>query len=246
MKGESSMRESLGESPEEEKKKFFSHHPLLSLLCSLCSPRFIHLAHLSRDKKDVQRPLRVMIQGQRAYRRGCNLMRQVRKEGEGGEQGLEVQRLGVIIGRSRWMWSQPLVNHALIPAALWCHTRLLLITVRASLRCQGFFFNISRILNLAAGKGKISVFYFIITIIAEIWDPRVRGAAHISVTDGKHEQSVRSRAGIRVCLCVFQALALLPLRTKMWWKKCVKSTSMKSTTKWYARLQVSIEELRLI
>lgn len=121
------------------KKKFFSHHPLLSLLCSLCSLRFIHLAHLSRDKKDVQRPLRVMIQGQRAYRRGCNLMRQVRKEGEGGEQGLEVQRLGVIIGRSRWMWSQPLVNHALIPAALWCHTRLLLITVRASLRCQGFF-----------------------------------------------------------------------------------------------------------
>ena len=35
-----------------------------------------------------------------------------------------------------------------------------------------------------------------------------------------------------VPLAVFQALALLLSRTKMWWRKCARSTSMTSTTKW--------------
>ena len=35
-----------------------------------------------------------------------------------------------------------------------------------------------------------------------------------------------------VCLTYVQALGLSPLRMKMWWRKSVRSTSMRSTTRW--------------
>lgn len=57
---------------------------------------------------------------------------------------------------------------------------------------------------------------------------------HIIVGSGVVFVTDQGTASVGISLCVFQALALSPLRMKTWWRKCVRSISMTSTTKWYA------------